>query len=129
MDIHKIDWSTMEWKQIRKGVEQKAFSGSGATVALHRLMPGHEPKPHSHPHEQIAYIMAGRIRFHIGEETHDVLTASQACVRWAWLISSGAPGPPIRVGTHPGSSAFEKTSGQRRATAKARRTSYNLLSA
>jgi hypothetical protein len=51
MDIHKIDWSTMEWKQIRKGVEQKAFSGSGATVALHRLMPGHEPKPHSHPHE------------------------------------------------------------------------------
>ena len=67
MDIHKIDWTTMEWKQIRKGVEQKAFSGSGATVALHRLMPGHEPKPHSHPHEQIAYIMAGRIRFHIGE--------------------------------------------------------------
>ncbi|TMJ24859.1 MAG: cupin domain-containing protein [Alphaproteobacteria bacterium] len=72
MDIHKIDWSTMEWKEIRKGVEQKAFSGSGATVALHRLMPGHEPRPHSHPHEQIAYIMAGRLRFHIGEETHDI---------------------------------------------------------
>ncbi len=44
MDIHKIDWSTIEWKEIRKGVEQKAFSGSGATVALHRLMPGHEPR-------------------------------------------------------------------------------------
>jgi quercetin dioxygenase-like cupin family protein len=72
MDIHKIDWSTTEWKQIRKGVEQKAFSGSGATVALHRLMPGHEPKPHSHPHEQIAYIISGRMRFHIGQETHDV---------------------------------------------------------
>ena len=72
MDIHKIDWSTMEWKEIRKGVEQKAFSGSGATVALHRLMPGHEPRPHSHPHEQIAYIMAGRLRFHIGQETHDI---------------------------------------------------------
>ena len=56
MDIHKIDWSTTEWKLIRQGVEQKAFSGSGATVALHRLMPGHEPRPHSHPHEQIAYI-------------------------------------------------------------------------
>ena len=59
MDIHKIDWSAMEWKEIRKGVEQKAFSGSAATVALHRLMPGHEPKPHSHPHEQIAYIVSG----------------------------------------------------------------------
>src|SRR3954451_20974683 len=70
MDIHKIDWSAMEWKEIRKGVEQKAFSGSGATVALHRLHPGHEPKPHSHPHEQIAYILAGRIRFVVGGEEH-----------------------------------------------------------
>jgi uncharacterized cupin superfamily protein len=80
MDVHKVDWSAMEWKQIRKGVEQKAFSGSGATVALHRLMPGHEPKPHSHPHEQIAYIISGRMRFHIGQETHDI-----------------GPGGPIRL--------------------------------
>ncbi|HZP77803.1 MAG TPA: cupin domain-containing protein [Pseudolabrys sp.] len=70
--IHQIDWSKMEWKQIRKGVEQKAFSGNGATVALHRLMPGHEPKPHSHPHEQIAYIISGRMRFHVGEETLEI---------------------------------------------------------
>jgi quercetin dioxygenase-like cupin family protein len=72
MDIHKIDWSSVPWKEIRKGVEQKAFSGSAATVALHRLMPGHEPKPHSHPHEQIAYIVSGRLRFHIGEQVHDI---------------------------------------------------------
>ena len=67
MNIHAIDWSKIEWKVIRQGVEQKAFSGDGATVALHRLMPGHEPKPHSHPHEQIAYVLAGRIEFHVGE--------------------------------------------------------------
>src|ERR1051325_4599596 len=68
MDIHKIDWSAIPWKEIRKGVEQKAFSGNAATVALHRLMPGHEPRPHSHPHEQIAYIIEGRMMFYIGEE-------------------------------------------------------------
>ena len=28
MDIHKIDWSGIPWKEIRKGVEQKAFSGA-----------------------------------------------------------------------------------------------------
>jgi quercetin dioxygenase-like cupin family protein len=72
MDIHKIDWSATEWKLIRQGVEQKAFSGSGATVALHRLMPGHEPRPHSHPHEQIDYIVSGRMRFFIGDEAHDL---------------------------------------------------------
>jgi quercetin dioxygenase-like cupin family protein len=72
MNIHEIDWSKIEWKRIREGVEQKAFSGEGATIALHRLQPGHEPKPHSHPHEQIAYIISGRIRFHIGEEVREV---------------------------------------------------------
>jgi quercetin dioxygenase-like cupin family protein len=72
MEIHKIDWNAIAWKQIRKGVQQKAFSGSGASVALHRLMPGHEHKPHSHPHEQIAYIVSGHMRFHIGEEFHDL---------------------------------------------------------
>ena len=68
MDIHNIDWSAIPWKKIREGVEQKAFSGDTATLALHRLMPGHEPKPHSHPNEQIVYIMAGTIKFHIGDE-------------------------------------------------------------
>jgi len=70
MDIHKIDWSNIPWTQVREGVERKGFSGTGATVALHRLMPGHQPKPHSHPHEQIAYIISGTIRFHIGDTVH-----------------------------------------------------------
>jgi quercetin dioxygenase-like cupin family protein len=32
-------------------------------------MPKHEPKPHAHSYEQIVYILAGRIRFHIGEKS------------------------------------------------------------
>ncbi len=72
MDIHQIDWSKTEWKTVREGVEQKAFSGSAATVAMHRLQPGHAPKPHSHPHEQIAFIEAGMMRFHVGKEVIDV---------------------------------------------------------
>src|SRR6516164_592269 len=42
--------------------------------------------------------------------------------------SSGAPGPPILVGTHPGSSALDSTSGQWRATAKANKTSWSFES-
>jgi quercetin dioxygenase-like cupin family protein len=68
MNIHSIDWSKIPWEPVRAGVERKAFSGSGATVALNRLMPGHEPRPHSHPHEQIAYVMSGKIDFHIGDD-------------------------------------------------------------
>lgn len=68
MNIHQIDWNAIEWQPVRDGVQRKAFSGAGATLALHRLMPGHTPLPHKHPHEQIVYILAGQIRFHIGEE-------------------------------------------------------------
>lgn len=68
MNIHSIDWDAIEWTPVRHGVERKAFSGDGATVALHRLQPGHEPKPHNHVNEQIVYILSGSVDFHIGED-------------------------------------------------------------
>lgn len=68
MDLRSIDWGAIPWTPVREGVSRKAFSGDGATLALHRLMPGHEPRPHSHPYEQLVYILAGTIRFHIGDD-------------------------------------------------------------
>ena len=70
MDLHAIDWNATPWERVREGVERKAFSGEGATVSLNRLQPGHEPRPHSHPHEQIVYIMEGCIDFHIEGTGH-----------------------------------------------------------
>ena len=68
MAAHSIDWEAIDWTPVREGVERKAFSGGGATLALHRLWPGHEIKPHSHRHEQIVYILAGTVDFDIGDE-------------------------------------------------------------
>ncbi len=50
-DLHKIDWENMPWEPVREGIVRKAFSGAGATLALHKLMPKHEPKPHKHTYE------------------------------------------------------------------------------
>ena len=72
MNIHQIDWNAIDWKPVREGVDRKSFTGAGATLALHRLMPGHTPSPHKHPHEQIVYILAGRIRFHVGDAVTDL---------------------------------------------------------
>jgi len=68
MNIPNVNWEEMEWTPVRSGVERKAFSGKGATLALHRLQPGHEPKPHNHVHEQIVYIVSGTVDFYIGDE-------------------------------------------------------------
>lgn len=51
--------------RVREGVTRKAVSGEGATVAWTVLQPGHEPRPHAHPNEQIVIIVAGRARFHV----------------------------------------------------------------
>jgi quercetin dioxygenase-like cupin family protein len=53
----------------RPGVVRQVFSGENATVAVTTLQPGHQQYPHSHPHEQIVYVMAGRkMRFVVGDE-------------------------------------------------------------
>jgi quercetin dioxygenase-like cupin family protein len=69
MRIPTVDWSKIDWQPVREGVDRKAFSGEGATLALHRLQPGHEPRPHEHPYEQIVYILQGQVDFHVGDET------------------------------------------------------------
>ena len=65
-----FNWDDQPWEHVRTGVQRKLFSGEGATLQLTRLMPGHEPRPHSHPNEQIVYILDGEIDFYIeGEAT------------------------------------------------------------
>lgn len=54
--------------ETRPGVVRRVFSGDGATLAFTTLDPGHTPRPHSHPHEQIVYIIEGRCRFVVGDE-------------------------------------------------------------
>jgi quercetin dioxygenase-like cupin family protein len=68
MNIPTVNWDDLPWEEVRTGVARKAFSGEGATVSMNRLDPGHEPRPHNHPHEQIVYIMQGEIDFHIADE-------------------------------------------------------------
>ena len=70
MLAHAVNWDTVEWHPVRKGIQRKTFTGEGATLALHRIEPGHELLPHSHHYEQIVYMLAGTADFHVGEEKH-----------------------------------------------------------
>jgi quercetin dioxygenase-like cupin family protein len=57
---------------VRDGVTRRVFSGDGATLAWTNLEPGHTPRPHSHHFEQIVYIVSGRARFTVGDESVEV---------------------------------------------------------
>jgi quercetin dioxygenase-like cupin family protein len=70
--VKKANIDELKVSVARPGVTRKSFSGEGATLAWGELSPGHEPRPHTHPHEQIVYIVAGHGTFTVGEETTEV---------------------------------------------------------
>lgn len=70
MSTHTVNWEGQDWLTIRRGMERKTFTGEGATLALHRIQPGHDLLPHSHHYEQIVYMLKGSAIFHVGDEAH-----------------------------------------------------------
>lgn len=80
---------------VREGVVRHAVSGEGATVAWTTLQPGHEPRPHSHPYEQIVVILAGRAIFHV-----DGAEVSMACDH-VLVIPAGVEHYAVVVGDEP----------------------------
>jgi quercetin dioxygenase-like cupin family protein len=71
-----MNWDDMEWEEVRPGVKRKVFQGEGCTVVYNSLEPGHEPKPHSHEYEQIAYIPRGEALYTVGETTYKMVPGS-----------------------------------------------------
>lgn len=56
---------------VRRGVERAGFRGSDFITVMNWLTPGMEVKPHKHPFEQVAIIVQGRVRFHVGDEVYE----------------------------------------------------------
>jgi quercetin dioxygenase-like cupin family protein len=65
-------WESLPREEVRPGVTRAAFRGDNALMVMNWLEPGMEVRPHSHPFEQLAYILAGRVRFTVGGEVVEV---------------------------------------------------------
>ena len=65
------NWDSLPREVVRKGVERSGFRGDDVLLVMNRLEPGMDTNPHSHPFEQVVYIVEGAVRFHIGDETHE----------------------------------------------------------
>ena len=64
-----------------EGIEQKTLVyGSKTLMTEFRLQKGSTLPRHSHPHEQTGYLVAGRIRLHIGDESYECEPGDSWCV-------------------------------------------------
>lgn len=66
------NWGDLDREVVRRGVERAGFSGDNVLLVMNWLDPGMEVKPHSHPFEQVVFVVKGRMRFTVGD---DVLEA------------------------------------------------------
>ncbi len=64
-------WDELPKETVRPGVKRSGFSGDNVLLVMNWLEPGMETRPHSHPFEQIAYIVQGRMRFVIGDDVFE----------------------------------------------------------
>jgi quercetin dioxygenase-like cupin family protein len=68
------------------GIRRKTLSYGDATLMSEfRLQAGYPLPVHDHPQEQTGYLVSGRLRLTIGDETHDVASGD------SWSIPGGVP--------------------------------------
>ena len=62
------NWNDLSKEVVRPGVSRCGFRGDDVLMVMNWLEPGMEVNPHSHPCEQVVYIVQGQMRFVIGGE-------------------------------------------------------------
>lgn len=65
--VHSLS-SIPSYRQ-RDGVDGRYFGGLDTLVGVTTIEPGAEPNPHSHPWEQIVFVLDGTCKFRVGKET------------------------------------------------------------
>lgn len=64
-----------------KGIDQKTLVyGEKTLLAEFRLAKGSVVPNHSHPNEQIGYLISGRMVFSVGNERYDALPGDSWCI-------------------------------------------------
>lgn len=62
------NWDTLARETVRNGVSRAGFRGEDVLLVMNWIEPGMTPSPHSHPFEQVVYIVQGRVMFHVGDD-------------------------------------------------------------
>ena len=76
-----VDRSDEGFVETAPGVRLRVLAHGDATLmAEFRLTAGHELPAHAHPHEQTGYLLSGRIRLHIGDDSRELQPGDSWCV-------------------------------------------------
>ncbi|MDA1000653.1 MAG: cupin domain-containing protein [bacterium] len=61
-------WDTIPATEVRPGVTRKVFTGEGSMLVMTEVHPGANEAPHTHPFEQLVFVVEGNANFTLGEK-------------------------------------------------------------
>ncbi len=76
--MNAATWDAIPAKAVREGVTRKIFSGKNVMLSLVEARAGMQLNPHRHPHEQIIFLLKGRMELRVGDEKR-IMTAGDVC--------------------------------------------------
>lgn len=64
----------MALTSVRPGFARTGLRSDGAVTTVNWFEPGYKTAgPHSHPFDQLSYVLAGAMRFYVGSDTFDLV--------------------------------------------------------
>jgi len=89
------DWTTLPSEPIAEGISRQMVWGDRVMVCRLTFAPGVVTAVHSHPHEQIALVERGRVRFTVDGRDYlasagDILHFRSGCEHGATILDEGA---------------------------------------
>lgn len=73
--VYRLD--QMELQQVRPGFSRTGLRSQGCVTTVNWFEPGYKSTGrHSHPFDQLSYVLTGTLRFWVGEEQFDIVAPS-----------------------------------------------------
>ncbi|MDC9594927.1 cupin domain-containing protein [Xenorhabdus sp. IM139775] len=68
-----VNWDDIPKENVSESIERQVIHGDKLTIAKLYMKSGASVQTHSHPNEQITWILTGHIRFQYGEDLEQVV--------------------------------------------------------
>lgn len=82
MQMDYGNWNEAVWEPLRPGMKRVVFglAAQEMSCTIAEVLPGHETKPHTHPNEQIAFIIQGTCDYYVDGKPHAMKPGSWVVV-------------------------------------------------
>ena len=78
-----VGFGTLEglpWERVNEKIERRIVAGKHGMVVWWKMKAGAHAAPHRHPHEQIVWMLKGRMDFRIGSERRSMTAGDVAVI-------------------------------------------------